>query len=201
MSKAEPLDVLIVGAGPTGLTLAAQLAAFGTDVRIVDRQADQVHESRALAVQPRSLEVLARLGVADTLVECGNPAVQLQLHTRHRDAQLPLFDIGGDDTAYPFLLFVSQAETETILNQHLDRTGIRVERGVELTGLHQTRDHVTCDLCSHDGHREDVTARYVVGCDGAHSTVRDRVGIAFRGGAYPQTFVLADLDVDGLDPG
>jgi 2-polyprenyl-6-methoxyphenol hydroxylase-like FAD-dependent oxidoreductase len=195
------VDVLVVGAGPTGLALAAQLASFGTAVRVVDREPDQVHESRALAVQPRSLEVLASLGVADDLVGRGNPAVRLQLHAGRRTIEMPLFDRGLADTAFPFLLFVSQADTEAVLNQHLGDVGVAVERGVELVDLRQSPDGVTCSLRERDGRREDIHARYVVGCDGARSTVRTSAGIGFRGAAYPQTFVLADLHVDGLDEG
>jgi 2-polyprenyl-6-methoxyphenol hydroxylase-like FAD-dependent oxidoreductase len=194
------MTLLIVGAGPTGLTLATQLQAFGTRFRIIDREADQVHESRALAIQPRTLEVLTGLGLADTLVERGNPAVRVELHTRARTAQIPLFDIGLDDTAYPFLLFLSQAETEAILNEHLARHDVTVARGVELTDLQQTPDHVTCTLRHADGPTETLQADYVIGCDGAHSAVRDRAGIDFTGSAYPQTFALADLDADSLDP-
>jgi 2-polyprenyl-6-methoxyphenol hydroxylase-like FAD-dependent oxidoreductase len=193
----EPLDVLIVGAGPTGLTLAAQLHAFGTSFRLVDRQPDRVHESRALAVQPRTLEVLTGIGVAETMVQHGNPAVRLQIHGRSRVTEVPLFEIGLDDTRFPFLLFLSQAETETILDEHLTREGATVERGVELTGLHQQSSGVACMLRHRRGQTEQFLARYVVGCDGAHSTVRDLAGIGFTGDAYPQTFVLADLDADG----
>ena len=194
-------EVLIVGAGPTGLSLAAQLRSFGTTFRIVDRQLDRVHESRALAIQPRTLEVLTGLGVADTLVQRGNPAVRLQLHGRARTSELPLFDIGLDDTAYPFLLFLSQAETEAVLDQHLTDNGVNVRRGVELTSLVQDTDQAACTLRHPDGSTEHIDARYVVGCDGAHSSVRHYAGIDFSGSAYPQTFVLGDLDVDGLDPG
>jgi 2-polyprenyl-6-methoxyphenol hydroxylase-like FAD-dependent oxidoreductase len=104
-------DILIVGAGPTGLALAAQLNAFGVKARIVDRQLDPVHESRALVMQLRMLEVLRGLGLAETLVERGRDAVQLRLHFGRRVVGLRLFDTGLDDTAYPFLLFISQAET------------------------------------------------------------------------------------------
>ena len=197
---ATPTDVLVVGAGPTGLALAAQLEAFGTGVRIVDRQLDRAHESRALAIQPRTLEVLAGLGLADLLVERGNPAVRLQLHAGGRTVEAPLFDTGLADTAYPFLLFLSQATTEAILGDHLSRRGITVERGTELTGLDQGAGHVRCAVTHRDGRVEAVEARYVVGCDGAHSTVRARAGIGFAGSSYPQTFVLADLDADGLRP-
>jgi 2-polyprenyl-6-methoxyphenol hydroxylase-like FAD-dependent oxidoreductase len=193
----EPVDVLIVGAGPTGLTLAAQLQAFGTGFRLVDRQPDRVHESRALAVQPRTLEVLAGLGLADTMVERGNPTVDLEVHGRTRTTRAPLFDIGLDDTRFPFLLFLSQAETERILDEHLTAGGATIERGVELVGITQHPDHVACTLHHRDGHTEQVEARYVVGCDGAHSAVRQHAGIGFTGAAYPQTFVLADLDADG----
>jgi 2-polyprenyl-6-methoxyphenol hydroxylase-like FAD-dependent oxidoreductase len=192
-------DVIVVGAGPTGLALATGLHAFGTRSRIIDRRPERNHDSRALAIQPRTLEVLTGIGIAQEMIERGNPGVRLQLHSRGRSTELPLFDIGLDDTAYPFLLFLSQAETEAILERYLATRGTLVERGVELVGLAERPDAVTCELRHLDGTTEHLDAAYVVGCDGAHSTVRHHAGIAFPGSTYPQTFVLADLAADGLD--
>jgi 2-polyprenyl-6-methoxyphenol hydroxylase-like FAD-dependent oxidoreductase len=196
MESGEP-DVLVVGAGPTGLTLAAQLHVLGANVRIIDRQLDRVHESRALAVQPRTLEVLRGLGIAQTLVERGNATTQLQLHAGERVVAVPLFDVGLEDTAYPFLLFISQAETEAVLKEHLTEHGVQVERGVELVQFQVSEEAVRCTLRHRDERTERLHARYLVGCDGAHSSVRHGAGIPFEGGAYPQTFVLGDLEVDG----
>jgi 2-polyprenyl-6-methoxyphenol hydroxylase-like FAD-dependent oxidoreductase len=197
----EPVDVLVVGAGPTGLALATQLQRFGTRFRLIDRALDRVHESRALAIQPRTLEVLDAIGLADTLVHRGNPAFQLAMHGPNRTARAPLFDIGLEDTRYPFLLFLSQADTEAVLGDHLAERGATIERGVELSGLDLGPDHATCTLVHGGDRTERLDARYVVGCDGAHSSVRHLAGIGFIGAAYPQTFVLADLEADGLDPG
>jgi 2-polyprenyl-6-methoxyphenol hydroxylase-like FAD-dependent oxidoreductase len=191
------VDVVIVGAGPTGLTLAAQLRAFGVRFRIVDRQLDRVHESRALAMQPRTLEVLRGLGLAQTLVERGNDAVLLRMHFGERVVRMPLFDVGLEDTAYPFLLFISQAETEAIMSEHLLAHGVAVERGVELLGFSAGSEEVVCTLGRRDGTTEQLRARYLVGCDGAHSSVRRGAGIPFEGGAYPQTFALGDVEIDG----
>jgi 2-polyprenyl-6-methoxyphenol hydroxylase-like FAD-dependent oxidoreductase len=197
----ESVEVLVVGAGPTGLTLAAQLLAHGVGVRIVDRQPDRVHESRALAVQPRTLEVLAGLGVTPALVDHGRRTVQLRVHLPHGVASVRLFDLGLADTAYPFLLFLSQAETERILGDHLAGHGATIERQTQLVELSPAAQHVGCRLRHPDGRLETVAAHYVVGCDGANSTVRQQAGIGFEGTAYPQTFLLADLEVDGLEPG
>ncbi|MGH2980469.1 MAG: FAD-dependent monooxygenase, partial [Solirubrobacterales bacterium] len=189
-------DIVIVGAGPTGLALAAQLDALDATVRIVDRQLDRVHESRALAMLPRTLEVLRGLGVSQKLVERGNDALQLQMHFGERVVRTRLFDIGLEDTAYPFLLFISQAETEAVLNEHLAARGIHVERGVELVAFASAEHHVACTLRRQDGSFEEVRTRYLAGCDGARSTVRRLAGIPFEGGSYPQTFALGDLEVD-----
>jgi 2-polyprenyl-6-methoxyphenol hydroxylase-like FAD-dependent oxidoreductase len=194
------LDVLVVGAGPTGLTLAAQLTAYGARFRLVDQLADRVHESRALAIQPRSLEVLDP-DVSGSLVAAGNPAVQLRLHLGRKVVPVTFADSGVRDSPYPFLLFLSQASTERILVEHLSRHGVAVEREVRLVALDQSGEHVTCHLHHPDGRDETVRARYVVGCDGARSTVRSQAGIDFPGAAYPQTFVLGDLEADGLEPG
>jgi 2-polyprenyl-6-methoxyphenol hydroxylase-like FAD-dependent oxidoreductase len=197
----EPEQVLVVGAGPTGLALTALLAFHGVRARLIDRNLDRAHESRALAIQPRTLEVLAGLGVTDELVRAGNRNVQVRMHAPGRVLSVPMFDLGLADTAYPFLLFLSQAETERILAENLHARGIAVERGAELTGLQRGPDAVTVTLRHAGGRVEELTVRYVVGCDGAHSTVRQLAGIAFEGAAYPQTFVLADLEADGPEPG
>jgi 2-polyprenyl-6-methoxyphenol hydroxylase-like FAD-dependent oxidoreductase len=194
-------DVLIVGAGPTGLTLAAQLHRFGVTARIVDRRLDRAHESRALVMQPRTLETLRGLGIAETLIGRGNDAVQLRLHFGERVIATRLFDIGLEDTAYPFLLFISQAETEAILNEHLAAAAVHVERGAELVAATTGAKDVVCTLRGQDGATEHVRTRYLIGCDGAHSSVRQSAEIPFEGALYPQTFLLADLDVDGeLEP-
>src|SRR5260221_530751 len=182
------VDVLVVGAGPTGLTLAAELAAFGVRARLIDRGPDRVHESRALAIQPRTLEVLAGLGVADELIASGSRAVQLRMHVPGRVLTVPMFDLGLDDSAYPYLLFLSQAETERVLGEHLAAAGVPVERGVELAGLSNAADAAAATLRHRDGREEVVSARYVAGCDGARSTRRRLARIAVAGGPYPQTF-------------
>ncbi len=198
----EALDVLIVGAGPTGLTLAAQLHTFGLRTRIIDRLLDRTRESRALVVQARSLELFQNLGLADALVARGRTTLRLLIHVDNRVAiKVHLGDIGAVDTQFPFLLFVSQVETEAVLNEYLTSVGIAVERGIELIGFQAGRDDVTCVLQHATGHEEQVRARYLVGCDGAHSTVRRGVGMPFQGGAYPQHFMLGDIEVDGpLEP-
>lgn len=194
------VDVLVVGAGPTGLALAAELRSYDVRFRVVDRLWDRVHESRALAIQPRTLEVLAARGVSDRLVARGNRSPRVRLHLGGRVTEVPLFDIGLDDTRYPFLLFLSQAETESVLGDHLALRGVAVERGVELVALEPGPESVTCRLRHGTGAVETVRARYVAGCDGPHSTVRHLAGIPFHGAAYPQAFVLADLEADALDP-
>ena len=195
------LDVLIVGAGPTGLALAMQLQRFGGRFRIIDKLDDRTRESRALAVQARSLELLQMFGLGEALVARGNTSARLKLHLEGRAlAPVNLGNVGATDTRFPFILFVSQAETETVLADYLNASGVVVERGFDLVTF-TVADGVECVLRQDDGTQERVRTRFLVGCDGAHSTVRKGTGIPFEGGSYPQDFVLGDVEADGpLEP-
>jgi 2-polyprenyl-6-methoxyphenol hydroxylase-like FAD-dependent oxidoreductase len=195
-STSRRLPVLIVGAGPTGLALAVQLVRFGVHVRIIDRSLDRVRESRALAVQARSIEILQTVGLAETLVRKGNRSARLMMHFDHEHAvEVNLAEFKRADTRFPFILFVSQAETEAVLEEHLLAQGVTIERGVELTELDSNTSR--CRVRDRDGREEDISVRYVAGCDGSHSTIRKMTGIAFEGDAYLQRFVLGDVEIDG----
>ena len=192
-------EVLVVGAGPTGLALAALLHSLGGQVRIVDRR---VHPrpSRAFIMHPRTLEVLAPLGVADTLVAAGDPSAQVQVHAARRVASIQLAHPRISDTPYPYLLAIPQATVERVLEEHLRHAGVTVERDIRFVSLTQRGDTVTSTLEQPSGWQERIETAYVVGCDGADSTVRAQAGIVFRTRPYRPLVILADVALDGLEP-
>jgi 2-polyprenyl-6-methoxyphenol hydroxylase-like FAD-dependent oxidoreductase len=178
--------------------LACQLARFGVRFRIIDKQPDRAHESRALGVQARSLEVLQALGLGEALAARGRTTTRLIIHVDRNDpVAIDLGAVRRADTRFPYILFVSQSDTEAVLGGYLEATGVPVERRVELAGFQEESAGIVCALRHVDGREEIVQASYLAGCDGAHSTVRKMAGIAFEGGAYRQTFVLGDVEADG----
>jgi 2-polyprenyl-6-methoxyphenol hydroxylase-like FAD-dependent oxidoreductase len=187
----EHTDILVVGAGPAGLTLAVSLAQQGREVTIVDAQVESDHTSRAAVVHARTLEVLEPLGVAKPLVERGIPLERFAI--RDRDRLLLSIPFDALPTAYPFTLMISQAVTEEVLLDRLVELGGRVLRPLRLATIEPDADGVTATFA--DGER--IRASYVVGADGMASTVRDQAGIGFEGGEYAESFALADVRLTG----
>ncbi|MDO3639130.1 FAD-dependent oxidoreductase [Mycolicibacterium arseniciresistens] len=187
-------DVLIVGAGPSGLTLAASLLRRGVRTTIVDRQAAGANTSRAAAVNARTLEVLEDLDVSRRLVKQGVQAPRFSIRDRARTL-IPI-DFSVLPSAYPYTLLVPQSTTEQVLLDRLVELGGTVIRPKTLESVTQDADGVTAVF--DDG--DVLRARYVVGADGIHSTVREHAGIGFTGGAYDESFVLADVRLTGDAP-
>ena len=192
--------VLVVGAGPVGLTLAGELMRHGVPCRIIDRLPAPSPYCRAIGVTPRTLEVWEHMGVAGAMIDAG---LWLQGHrVMVNGAVVAEVPSGLEGVPYPLTLGLPQYATEAILATHLARHGIGVERATNLSTLVQTDDQVDVRLTRGDGSVEDASFSYVVGCDGAHSTVRKALALGFEGEAYPFDFMLGDAAVDlGLPRG
>lgn len=189
-------DVLIIGAGPVGLSLALELALQKVSFRILDKEAVPSDKSRANAVQPRTLEFLNRHGDAQSLVDKGEPirwgAVVVY---NSLVANIELDDFGTKDTRFLTPVGVSQAETERFLVQCLSRYGFSIERPLNARGVSQNDEGVTTIVEGPEGRQETIRSKYVVGCDGAHSLVRKSSSAKFEGAAYPQDFLLCDAQL------
>jgi 2-polyprenyl-6-methoxyphenol hydroxylase-like FAD-dependent oxidoreductase len=183
-------EVLIVGAGPVGLTVAASLAARGIDAVLVDKAAEPATTSRAAVIHARTLEVLRGLGVTDELVRRG--LIVPRFTVRDRDQALLTIDFDGLPTDFPYTVMLPQDVTEEVLATRLGELGGRVHRAHALARLEQDADGVTAVMAG----GETVRASYVVGADGMHSAVREQAGIGFAGDTYEQSFVLADVRMD-----
>ena len=191
-------DVLIVGAGPTGLMLANQLVRRGVRPLIIDRHAGPSRETKALGVQARSLEIYAQLGIVDRALELGTPGDGANLWARGRKlARVPLGQTGKNLTPYPYILILGQDDNERIMGEKLRESGLSVQWNTELTSLEQHPTHLAATLRHADGTTRTLTAAWVAGCDGARSAVRELNGITFPGAPYEHVFFVADVEVTG----
>ena len=191
-------DVLVVGAGPTGLVLALWLTRLGIRVRIVDQTAEAGTTSRALAVQARTLELYRQVGLADAVVDAGRKAVAVNLWVAGRQVGHVAFgDMGQGLSPYPYALICPQDEHEQLLIDRLTALGVKVERRTELVEFEDDAGRVVARLKRADGTHETCEAAYLAGCDGAHSRVREGLGIGFPGGTYDHLFYVADVEARG----
>ena len=187
----EQAQVVIVGAGPTGLALGCALRRAGIDVVVLDRSAAEAHTSRAAVVHARTLEVLEDLGVSSRLMSEG--VVVPTFTVRDRTRVLARLDFSKLPTSYPLTLMIPQSRTEAVLSERLVELGGAVQRPWRVTGVEQVSDGVEVEAIAPDGSIRRIAAEFVVGADGVHSAVREAAGIAFTGGKYAESFLLADV--------
>jgi len=191
-------DVLIVGAGPTGLVLALWLTRLGVRARIVDKTAEPGTTSRAVAVQARTLELYRQIGLADAVVERGLKAGAANLWVAGKQvARAVLGDMGAGLSPFPYALIFPQDEHERLLIDRLAEAGVEVERRTELVDFTEADSRVLARLKRPDGTVEACEAAYIAGCDGAHSIVREALKIGFPGGTYAHLFYVADVEGSG----
>jgi 2-polyprenyl-6-methoxyphenol hydroxylase-like FAD-dependent oxidoreductase len=191
-------EVLIVGAGPTGLVLALWLVRLGVRVRVIDKSAEPGTTSRALAVQARTLELYGQIGIAQEVVERGRRIGAANLWVAGQKVARAVFgDMGVGISPYPYALVFPQDEHERLLIDRLAELGVRVQRCTELLKFEDAGSRVLACLKMSDGALETCEARYLAGCDGAHSAVREALSIGFPGGTYTHLFYVADVEASG----
>ncbi len=189
--KEEP--PLIVGAGPVGLGAALYLAQAKIETRVIEVAEKPVRESRALAVNPRTLEILESNGIAEKMLKLGMPIRGVRFSQRGRPPREILFR-GHVHHKYPFILALSQATTERLLAEAFEEAGGKIERGVELIGCRNEAGTVLAEFrhCSDDS-RETAFAPWLLAADGAHSTARKTLNVDFPGSSFEKPWHLADL--------
>jgi len=192
------VDVLIVGAGPTGLMLANQLARRGVKPRIIDRHSGPAQQSRAMAVQARTMEIYSKMGIIEKSLALGERATGANMWANGRwTARIPVGDIGQSMSPFPFVLMLGQDDNELIMGEKLREFGVAIEWNTELTAIEQHPDHVDVNIRLPDGSTQKIKAAWVAGCDGSRSPVRELSGIKFPGAPYEHTFFVADTEATG----
>ncbi|NEE08258.1 pentachlorophenol monooxygenase, partial [Streptomyces sp. SID7499] len=200
MVRSEATDVMIAGAGPVGLTLAAELRRAGVACRIVDRLPARLPFAKAVGLQPRTLELFDRMGLVRDVLDAAVP-MRGQLTYVNGVAEGRIELVLPPEVPYGFAA-LPQYGTERVLEEFLGRFGTAIERATELVAFAQDADGVTSRLTTPSGGEEEVRSRFLVGCDGAHSLVRKGLGLSFEGGAFPEEYMLADVEVGwSLPPG
>jgi 2-polyprenyl-6-methoxyphenol hydroxylase-like FAD-dependent oxidoreductase len=197
-SSNRDTEVLIIGAGPTGLVLALWLTHFGVHVRIIDKTAEPGTTSRALAVQSRTLELYNQIGLADEVVKRGRKVTAVNLWVEGKKAAHAVIgDFGAGISPFSFALVFPQDDHERLLIERLAALGVNVERQTELVDFQEVNNRVRSRLKLKDGSTETCEAAYIAGCDGAHSVVREQLKIGFPGGTYSHLFYVADVEASG----
>lgn len=190
-------DVLIVGAGPTGLALACQLIRYAVDFTIIDKKETTTPHSKAIGVQARTLEVYEQIGLADKLIELGTITEQAKLFAGGKvRSQLNFANIGKGLSPYPFVLIVEQGKHETLLYNFIRSHEKGVRWQTELLHFSQTEGEVTAELRNKDGNTETIKAKYIVGCDGAKSPIRHALDLEFAGSTFERMFYVADVNIE-----
>jgi 2-polyprenyl-6-methoxyphenol hydroxylase-like FAD-dependent oxidoreductase len=188
--------VLVLGAGPVGLTMAIELQRYGIDFRIVEKAAARTDKSKALVVWSRTLELLERSGLSAAVVAAGRKVVAANIIAGgKRIAHVGLTEV---DSPYPYALILPQSDTERLLESALEERGQRVERQVEAIALQADGAGATVSLRGADGRTEEARFDWVIGCDGAHSLVRHSLGMTFEGNTLLSDFILADVHLQGF---
>src|SRR5271170_6776275 len=187
--------VLIVGAGPVGMTMASELARYGAAVRIVDKAAQRTDKSKALVMWSRSLELLDRGGGSAPFIDAGFKVGAVNFIAG--DKTIGHVSTASVQSPHPYALMIPQFETERLLEERLRDLGVLVEHQVELTTFKSSDDGVEAVLRHVDGREETVSADFLVGCDGAHSTVRHGLGATFSGETLDSDWMLADVHMRG----
>ena len=184
-------DVLVCGAGPVGLFMANECARRGLCWRLIEKRSSQSIHSKALAIFPRTLEIFDMAGVIAPFLEAANRVTAVSVITHGRTLAHMQFE--PKESPYPFLAMVPQDVTEQLLLEELKRKGGTVEYETELTAAEQHDGFVTVTM-DHHGQAVTINSSFVIGCDGAHSTVRHLLNLSFEGGAYGDSFLLADVE-------
>jgi len=198
MAPLDRCDVLVNGAGPTGLVLAIWLKHLGVDVRIVDKTREPGTTSRALVVHARTLELYRQLDLARGVADLGLKFAAVNLWARAKQvAHIDLGNIGKGLSPFPEMLIFPQDQHERWLIERLERDGVEVERSTELLGFEEADSRVVARLKRSDGEEARCEAAFLVGCDGAHSKVREQLAIGFPGGTYERMFYVADVALRG----
>ena len=190
-------DVLIVGAGPTGLAFACQLIRYGVDFVIIDKKETTTPYSKAIGVQARTLEIYEQIGLAEKLVGLGSQAGGARLFVKGElRGEIDFAGIGKGLSPYPFVLIVEQGKHETLLYEYIKADGRDVRWQTELATFTQIESGVSATVKSCNGDSEVIEAKYLVACDGAKSSVRHSLGLEFTGSTFERMFYVADVEID-----